>query len=459
MATIRKRSGAYQFRCSVGYDCTGKQIVRTKTWRPPPGWSEKKADREAQDQAAIWEKQVLQGEIGSGKIKFSTFAAKWLSDYAEANLRPRTVARYRELLKRIEPAIGHLALEAIRPDHLLAFYKALSTEKKRSSSYISTIGLKGQIKDKGYTQTAFGRAFDISQTTLFVAAKGQAISRRSAEKISQGLGAALDEIFRPENVHTELSGTTIQHYHRLISSILSAAVEWQYIPYNPCSRVAPPKKEPASISYLDDLQAQRFLRLLSQEPGYYRRAAALLLLTGLRRGELLGLEWQDVHWETQTLRISRTAQYLPGRGVYTDFTKNTSSQRVILFSREARAVLLEQYFWQQSQAQQLGAAWQGSGRVITTPEGAVMSPDRLTHWFEKFIRTTDLPPIHLHSLRHTYATLCIAQGVPLTAVAAQLGHATVATTATIYAHAIQSAQLAAADKIGGLFSQMIPANE
>lgn len=84
-----------------------------------------------------------------------------------------------------------------------------------------------------------------------------------------------------------------------------------------------------------------------------------------------------------------------------------------------------------------------------------MHPDRVTHWFGKFIKRTDLPPIHVHSLRHTYATLCIANGVPITAVAAQLGHANVAITAKIYAHAIKAAQIAAADKVGGLFASII----
>ena len=84
-----------------------------------------------------------------------------------------------------------------------------------------------------------------------------------------------------------------------------------------------------------------------------------------------------------------------------------------------------------------------------------MHPDRLSHWFGKFIKRTDLPPIHLHSLRHTYATLCIAKGVPITAVAAQLGHASVSTTTTIYAHAIKSAQIAAADKVGKIFEEIL----
>lgn len=81
-----------------------------------------------------------------------------------------------------------------------------------------------------------------------------------------------------------------------------------------------------------------------------------------------------------------------------------------------------------------------------------MNPNRLTHWFGQFIRQhPELPPIHLHSLRHTYATLCIAQGLPLTAVAQQLGHANVATTARIYAHAIRATQIVAANVIGDLF--------
>lgn len=117
--------------------------------------------------------------------------------------------------------------------------------------------------------------------------------------------------------------------------------------------------------------------------------------------------------------------------------------------------MTKQLQWQQNQAKAHDLIWDENYRVITTEECIPMRPDRLTNWFRGFVSQSDLPPIHLHSLRHTYATLCIAKGVPLTAVAAQLGHANVATTATIYAHAIRAAQLAAADKMDALFADIM----
>lgn len=100
----------------------------------------------------------------------------------------------------------------------------------------------------------------------------------------------------------------------------------------------------------------------------------------------------------------------------------------------------------------LGDQWHNSEYVFTNEIGEVIHPDSLSSWFHRFILTTDLPPIHLHSLRHTNATLYIANGVAVTTVAGQLGHSTPSTTANIYAHSIQSAQAAAADMMDDLLA-------
>ena len=104
-----------------------------------------------------------------------------------------------------------------------------------------------------------------------------------------------------------------------------------------------------------------------------------------------------------------------------------------------------------SEAVAFSSGFAGSLLGQLMEDGRAMRPDRLTHWFTRFVRRADLPPIHLHSIRHTYATLCIADNIPLTAVAAQLGHANVWTTAKIYAHSIQTAEASAALKIGERF--------
>lgn len=187
----------------------------------------------------------------------------------------------------------------------------------------------------------------------------------------------------------------------------------------------------------------------------YRRAILILLLTGMRRGELLGLEEKDIDWQNHIIRIERTSQYLSGRGVYTDDTKNATSHRQIHISPEAVKILEEQLQWQRYRTEKSGNLWPGNGRIFTSENGDPLRPDRLSSWFRKFIRRSELPQINIHSLRHTYATLCIAKGVPLTAVAEQLGHANVATTATIYAHAIKSAQIAGANKISSIVKDLL----
>lgn len=455
MATVKKRGKSYLLRVYAGYDATGKQIEKTKTWTPPVEWSEKRAEKEARHQAELFEEKIRNGEVANGNIKFSDFAELWFARYAECRLRPRTIARYRELLAVINPAIGHITLEKIRPAHLLEFYEALKDTEPKNAAYCCRIDLKKRLQKMGITKAAFSEQIKVSLTTLSTAFHKQGIKKSSALRICSGLEESLDNCFQPLEPEKTLSPATIKHYHHLLSDILGAAVKWQYITYNPCTRVEPPKAVPPKIEYLDDEQSKHLLELLKQEPGFYRRAATLLLLTGMRRGELLGLEWQDVDWNNKTVHIERTSQYLPKRGVFTDTTKNEASNRFLKISPLVIGVLQEQIFWQQLQRKRLGDKWIYSNRIITSEDGRPMHPDRLTRWFSKFIKKTDLPHIHLHGLRHTYATLCIANGAPITGVSAQLGHANVATTTTIYAHSIKSAEIAAANKIDKLFEGIL----
>lgn len=454
MASIRKRGNAFQIRVSAGYDVAGHQIIKTMTWTPPEGWHDRRAWKEVERKAAVFEEQIHNGITDSGNTRFADFAERWMKDYAQEQLRPRTVARYRELLKRINKEIGHLPLCKIRPMHLMNFYNKLR-EIPAHLRYCCKCGLQQYAECQGIKLIELSKLTNLSYSTILSANAGKYISKQSADAICDKLGVALNDLFQLKDDQV-LSTKTIQHYHRLISSILSDAVNWQFIPYNPCNRMDAPKVVGTETMYLDETQSQKLLRLLENEPCVYQCAISTLLLTGLRRGELLGMEWRDIDFQNRTIFISRTSQYLAGQGVFTDITKNKTSKRFVCISEITAVTLLRQLQWQQSRANLQGLKWTESYRVITNEKCEPMRPDTLTHWFHSFIcRSEGLPSIHLHSLRHTYATLCIAKGVPLTAVAAQLGHANVATTATIYAHAIKSAQLVAADKMDILFSNIV----
>ncbi len=120
--------------------------------------------------------------------------------------------------------------------------------------------------------------------------------------------------------------------------------------------------------------------------------------------------------------------------------------------------LLKRYrMWQNSERLRIGdqwaEEWEQHPRLFTTWDGKPLHPSTVTGWFHTFIERSDLPPISIHSLRHTNATLLIAAGTSLTTVAARLGHANSTTTSKIYAHVIQSADAAASAAIGSIVHQ------
>ena len=451
MATIRKRGNTYQIRCYEGYDVSGKQIERTMTWRPPEGMSEKKAEKEAQHQAALFEEQVRNGLAAEGRVKFSAFSERWFKDYAATQLRPRTLERYRDLMKRIEPEIGYLYLDKIRPGHLVSLYQKLAQPQK-ATRYRAKTDIKAFLKSLDLTQKELANRAGLSVRVLYGLSNGENISAASAGKLERTLGKYAKTLLEPVKEEVTLSNKTILHYHRLISSMLHTAVLWQLIPANPAERVCPPKVGKQTAPFLDDRQSIHLLELLADEPMPYRTAITVLLFTGMRRGELLGLKWPDIQFDNSTISIERTLLYLPDKGLFEDDTKTTGSRRVIKAPQSAMAALQAYRSWQTRQQLQLGSAWGGSCYVFTSLEGQTMRPDTLTNWFHTFIQRTDLPPIHLHSLRHTNATLQIANGVPLTTVAGNLGHADSATTTKIYAHAIQSAAAASARMMDNLLN-------
>ncbi len=453
MATIKKRGNSYLIRCYDGYDQAGRQIERTMTWKIPTGMSEKKAEREARHQAELFEEKVRTGQSAEKKIKFSDFCDLWMKDYAETQLRPKTVTRYRGLLERIKPALGSIYLDRLRPTHLTAFYQELAQVRK-VSTYIARVDLKAFLKEHKVTQTKLAEDSGICTATIRSIIIGNAATEETVKKIADALHIDFNKLFQPSGEPQPLSGQTILHYHRLISVILQTAVEWQYIPANAAERVKPPKAESNEAVYLDDKQAIRLLELMEDQPIYYRTAVTVLLFTGMRRGELMGLVWSDIDFDNNTITIQRSLQYLPDMGVFTSDTKTKSSRRVIKAPATAIQSLKIYRTWQKRTFMSIGQQWKESGCVFVTQNGTPMHPDTLTSWFSSFIKTTDLPQIHIHSLRHTNATLQIANGVAVTTVAGTLGHSTANTTTKVYAHAIQSAAAASAEMMDNLLNPM-----
>lgn len=241
---------------------------------------------------------------------------------------------------------------------------------------------------------------------------------------------------------TPLSQATLAAYHRTLSAVLGKAVKWGYINSNPAEKAEKPAQGSGEAAYLDEADARRLLELLQAVPIKWRAPVIFDLLSGLRRAEFLGLRWCDVDIDECLIHIRQTWNYLPGVGCYVETPKSAAGERPLKVTRTAILMLLEYKAWQDERRELMGDAWENpDDRVFTSDSGAPIFPDSITQWFTQFVRSSGFPDgITIHSLRHTYASLMIADGTPLIVVSRQLGHAKTSTTNNIYAHVIKSAE-------------------
>ena len=458
MATIRKRGNSYQIRVSCGYDVNGNQIIRTKTWKPEKNMTEKQKEKELQRVSVLFEEQCSCGLFLDASMKFAEFSQIWLKDYAEKQLKATTVSNYRTMMKVIVQGIGHLRMDKIQPHHLIAFYDELKKNgiQKEISQLPNELFFE-EVNKLSISKIELSRRSGVSRAAVSAIYNKNNVSYSTACKLAEMLKKRVTDLFEPaDKPNKELSGKTVLNYHRLISSVLETAVKWQIIISNPCDRVQPPKVERKEAYYLDEKQAAEVLALLEHEPLKFRAAFTLLLYSGMRRGELCGLTWKDINFNTGIVDINKSSLYLPEKGIFDDTTKNKTSARSIKLPAFVLSVLRE---WKKEQAWlsfQSGSAWigpRGDGcKVLTRDNGLPLHPDTLTSRFRKFILKNNLPPVCVHSLRHTNATLMIASGVDVRTVSKRLGHAQTSTTTNIYAHAIRTADEMAAAAIDDILT-------
>lgn len=451
MPTIEKRGSSYRITVSAGYDTQGKQIKKRTTWKPAEGMTEKQIEKELERQKVLFEKRVQSGQVLDGSTRFSDFVDYWLEIHAEKQLRPSTITGYKTMLGRINAAIGNIRLDRLQPTHLIQFYNELAEDGiRKDTAYQANESLANILKSRGITRQGLAEQSGLGVRTVSLAVRGEQISQKTAEKISTAIGKPFNTLFSAAEQTKKLSSTTSLHYHRLISAILEKAVKWQVIYANPCARVEPPKAERKEAEYLDETQAQQLIECLKNEPLQYKAMITVLLYTGMRRGELCGLSWDSIDFDNCLIDISQTSLYLPGKGIFNDKTKTEASKRVIKVPKEAIEVLRAHRKEQLQHKLKIGDQWIESGKVFTQWNGKPIYPGTVTKWFAAFVKKNNLPPIHLHSLRHTNATLLIASGADLRTISKRLGHSNMTTTSNIYAHAIKSADEKAAELLGDI---------
>lgn len=259
----------------------------------------------------------------------------------------------------------------------------------------------------------------------------------------------LTQYYQYKHENTELSGMTLKHHHQNISKALNDAVAKGYIAYNPASYAKTIKVKRFHANFLNSKQIEELLELFKNTS--LELVVELCSIYGLRRSEVLGLEWRNIDFENDTMVICQTLQQsiksITGSANYTDVTKTDSSYRTMPLTKRAKEILLKQKELQKENKKFLGSGYIESDFVCTFDNGKVISPNYLTRNFHQTIIKSDLPQIRFHDLRHSVASNLLAQGFSVVQVADWLGHSESSTTLRYYAHIDKSSKMDIANSL------------
>ena len=389
---IQKRKNSYLVTISNGYDSNGKQIRETATFVPDPTKTEKQNMKDLQLFALDFEKKVKSGKYLDGeKITFKDFVNTWKEDYAAQHLQQTTIETSEQILRdHVLPVIGHMKLARIQPANLIRLYNNMIKQRNDGTT-------------PGY------------------------------------------------------STATITRTHAVISGILSTAKRWNIILDNPAERVTPPKQAETTegVKFFTAEQTALFLDEVDSETAngtlkeQFKLYFHLAIYCGLRRSELVALEWSDLDFVNNTVSISKATVHVHG-GAMTKEPKSRRSARVISVPVSVMAIAKQHRAEQLRYQMSLGTYWQGENYLFIRDNGQQMNPQTPTKVFRKIVQRYNLaadeplPDIPLHGLRHTSATLLISQNVDVRTVSGRLGHAQTRTTLDIYAHQLTEIDRAAA---------------
>ena len=379
----RLRGKKYQIRICCGRDWQGKQIMKTMMWEPEPGMTDKQITKELERQVFLFEEKIRQGRV------------------ANSDQNPR----FQEF-----------------GDQWFEEYAALNL---RHTSYERMMSVSSRVYER------FGNK------------RLDSITSRDIQRFINDL------MLNGKNKVTgkPLSRKSVIHHLNLLSDIFNYAVQMEVLNRNPCTNVKVPKGEKKEKQIYTLEEVEQILTYLNQEPLMFRTFFTLELNTGLRRGEMLGLEWKDLDWDNGIISVRRTSNYTPSEGLYTDTTKTPKSQRSLKLPDLVMDLLRELKAKQEHDRIEIGSKWVETDRVFTKWNGEPMFVSQPYGWFKRFCKRHDMRFCDIHSMRHFFASILINEGIDVATVSALLGHADTSTTLSIYCHAFMQAQAKAIEVV------------
>ncbi|MBD5159342.1 MAG: site-specific integrase [Ruminococcus sp.] len=356
MASIKRRGNSYQLTAYCGYDESGKQKKRTKTWKPAPDMTAKQAEKQAKIQAEIFESECRSRENFTDDLKLSDFCGEYLNDM-KGILAERTHAYYVTVINSlIKPFFKEMKVREIKPVHVQRFVNMIN--------------------------------------------------------------------------NTGVAPSTVKRKLAVLKSILNLAVKRDIIDISPAraEKLTMPKVHTQEVEIFSRQEVTEILEKSANEPLQFRLLIHLAVITGARRGEILGLKFSDFDYGKCTMTVSRSAYKLSGEPVKTKAPKNNKDRKIAV-TPEIIHMLRMLKIMQKSD---------GNDWIFTDKSGNLLNPQRITDGFRRFLKKNGLPVRKFHTLRHTSATLMLYGGVDIKQVQSRLGHGNIKTT-QIYLHCLADA--------------------
>lgn len=410
MASIEERNGSFRIVVSCGRDIYGKKKRETATFTPDPSLTPKKRQKAVEEFARQFEAQVQNGMAMDGrKITLKEFTDRWLEEYASQKLQAGTVEKYRHELDKILPVLGHRKLAELKPHNLNAFFVSLTKDGARKDG-----------KAGGYSKGSITKTRNVLSSVLRTAAEWEIIDRNPLDKVRLQAEASAEKLkfFTPEQAATFLD-----------------YIEKPYTVRTKGHR----RTDDAGMEYtVGDYESTREI------PEQIRVLFNLAIYAGLRKGELLALEWSDIDFDNDTVTVSKAVSVVAGEQITKEPKTKTSRRKVSIphfLTRRIKALRHERLRYRLS----IGDYWQGGEWLFIQENGKQMSystpysafQDTIARYNADKREDQKLPAIPFHGLRHTSATLLIASKQDVRTVSSRLGHAQASTTMNIYAHALQ----------------------
>lgn len=390
---IEKRGDSYRIVVSLGYDESGKKIRKSMTFKPLPNLTPMQEKKAVLDAAAEFEQRCQGGApVQFDKLKFKDFCSGLYAQNHLSTLKEKTRDGYIDIInKRLNVYFGEMYIRKITP---LSIRTWLSSLERLSTS----------------------------------------------------------------NRSGKLSPNSAAVWFRTLSAIMGKAYEWQIIDENPCKRVKAPHKATVNVQAWELEDAQKVMEKLPQYPDIrISMFVELVLKTGMREAEAAGLEWQDIDLDNNCLYIVRTSQYITGKGMIEGTPKSDSSRRAINFDEDLKESLIRYKKWQASEFEKIGSQYIGASgdevHLFTTWNGAPINDKTLRKWLRKFELWAGVPTITVHGLRHTLASILIANNTDARTVAQILGHSDPALVMRVYANPQSEAKMRAVNTLNGLLKK------